>query len=419
MNPKTLLISILRGGPRKLACATVVVCALMMVAGGTSQAQTFTVLHAFSYGPDGNQPYAGLLQDARGNLYGTTTDGGFSGPGSVYRLTQVQAGWVSSVMTEFNQNDENGYHPVSRLTLGPDGAFYGTTEEGGNPSCSFGCGTVFRLDPSTGFSRTVIYRFSGSDGYWPISELTFDGTGDIFGTTSAGGADNGGTVFELIRNSNQWTHSVVYNFGNFGGEEPVGGLIFDSAGNLYGTTYEGGGLCSCGVVFELSPSDGRWMYRVLHSFDTHMDGAWPVSSLTIDGAGNLYGTTTAGGPGLSAGTVFELSPSGNNWIFSTVHAFAPGYGEPPFFGPAGPVLLDATGALYGTACDDGAYGQGSVFELTPTNGGWVFTTLHDFSALEDGEYPIGNLLRDANGNIFGTTWSGGEYGVGTVWELTP
>jgi uncharacterized repeat protein (TIGR03803 family) len=415
--PKPLFTSMLRGNLHTLAWATLLVCVLTLIVEPTAQAQSLTVLHSFAHDRFGYEPYAGLIQDARGNLYGTTDDGGDGRVGSVYRVTQGQSGWVVTALAEFKHNGGNGYGPQARLTVGPDGAYYGTTVYGGYPGgCGgAGCGTIFRLTLAN--SWTVIYRFSDSDGRWPYSEVTFDSAGNMFGTAVQGGAYGGGTVFKLVRNGNQWTHSDIYNFtGGADGFEPVGGLIIDSAGNLYGTT-EGGGTCSCGVVFELSPLEGGWSYQVLHNFDPHTDGGWPLASLIMDAAGNLYGTTSDGGPGVG-GTVFKLSPSGNIWNFSMIYGFDEG-GGPLYQGPVGSVLMDVAGNLYGTTFGDGAYAQGSVFELMPTNGQWTFRSLHYFNSLQDGQYPVGNLLMDANGNLFGTTWLGGQYGAGTVWEIMP
>ena len=415
--PKPLFTSMLCRNVHALAWTTLLVCALTLIVEPTAQAQSLTVLHSFAHDRLGYEPYAGLIQDARGNLYGTTDNGGDGGVGSVYRVTRGQSDWVVTALAEFN-HDGNGYGPQARLTVGPDGAYYGTTVYGGYPGgCGgMGCGTIFRFNLSN-FSRTVIYRFSDSDGRWPYSEVTFDSAGNMFGTAVMGGAYGGGTVFKLVRNGNQWTHSDIYNFtGAADGFEPVGGLIIDSAGNLYGTTV-GGGTCSCGVVFEVSPLEGGWSYQVLHNFDPQTDGGWPEASLIMDAAGNLYGTTSWGGPGVG-GTVFELSPSGNIWNFSMIYGFD-NCDCPPFEGPRGSVLMDVAGNLYGTTFGDGAYDQGSVFELTPTNDQWTFRSLHYFNSLQDGQNPVGTLLMDANGNLFGTTWFGGQYGVGTVWEITP
>lgn len=419
MNPKLGSMSMLQSSLRRLASATVLGYALTILVGGALQAQTLTVIHSFSNGDlAGNLPVAGLIQDAGGNLYGTTTDNTTLGPGSAYRLTHGQGGWTLSVLTRFGQIVQDGYLPLSGLTLGPDGAFYGTTWLGG-VGVRGGNGTVYRLNSATGSSHTVIHRFTGADGYRPLeAEVTFDSAGNIFGTTSYGGPANGGTVYELMRNGNQWTESVIYGFsGLTDGGEPDGKLLFDSAGNLYGTTYTAGDpSCTCGVVYELSPSAGGWTYRLLHTFDGPT-GRWPSAGLVMDTAGNLYGTTSAGGVG-NGGTVFELSPAGSDWNFSTIYTFE-NTGMNGGSGPEGPVLLDTAGNLYGTTNSDGIYAKGSVFKLTPTNGGWSFTSLHDFQSSPDGELPYGNLVMDASGNIYGTTYKGGANGVGTVWAITP
>jgi uncharacterized repeat protein (TIGR03803 family) len=430
----------LRDSLRKLTYATMLVCALTMVAGGTAHAQTFTVLYNFTGGADGSHPYAGLIQDGTGatsfpSLYGTTYQGGSGADtlGVAYKLTHLQyrTYWVVTTLAEFSQGG-SGNSPVARLAAGPNAVLYGTATLGGNTQCTLsngGCGTVFRLGPNANFSLTAIHQFSGppADGAFPDSEVTFDGEGNIFGTTVQGGVVNQGTVFELIRSGNGWTESVLHNFtynyingeGYTDGAEPVGGVILDSGGNLYGTTYGGGDkLCGCGEVFELSPSAGGWTYRVLHIFTPAVDGEWPENSLIMDAAGNLYGTTSWGGPNGGAGTVFELSPSGNNWNFSTIYTL-PYMGGGFQTGPMSGVIMDAAGNLYGTSFGGGAYSQGSVFKLTPTNNGWVFTSLHDFQSPSDGSFPFGNLLMDASGNLFGTATQGGGYGDGTVWEITP
>jgi len=384
-----------------------------------------TVLHSFSGGADGFQPQAGLVQDARGALYGTTFMGGvgYYAYGVAYKLSELHSNWIVATLSEFG-HDQNGYHPFSRLTFGPDEALYGTTELGGNSGCSgYGCGTVFRLTPPatiphsayTPDNRTVIYRFSQTDGSWPLAEVIFDPNGNLYSTTSQGGTYGAGTIFKLTRNGNNWTQSVLYNFQALAdGGQPLGGLIMDAAGNLYGTNEQGGGACYCGVVFELSPSSGGWTYQVLHTFVPQTDGGWPLASLSMDAHGNLFGTTSHAGPGGGGGTVFELSPSASGWNFQVV------YGLPPQGdGPAGSVLIDRSGNLYATTEGGGAYHYGSVFKLTPQSGGWAYTSLHDFQGFPDGQGPLGNLVMDSDGNLYGTTWEGGERGSGTVWEITP
>jgi uncharacterized repeat protein (TIGR03803 family) len=263
-SPIEFSTSVLRTSLRKTALIGLLIYTLTLLAGTTTQAQTFEVIHSFARVPLGFSPYGGLVQDARGNLYGTTNNGGGDGVGSVYRLTHGQSGWIMTALVEFKHGG-NGYSPAARLTLGPDGAFYGTTAYGGSQACGNGCGTIFRLNP-TGLDRTVIYRFSDPpDGYLPLGALSFDSAGNMYGTTEAGGVGGNGTVFKLLRNGNQWTHSVIYNFDGADGWEPVAGVNVDSAGNLYGTTVAGGDS-DFGVVYELSPSSGGWSYRVLHSF---------------------------------------------------------------------------------------------------------------------------------------------------------
>jgi uncharacterized repeat protein (TIGR03803 family) len=418
-SPIAISSSALRTSLRKTAVTGLLVYTLTVLAGTTTQAQTFEVIHSFARVPLGFAPHGGLVQDARGDLYGTTNNGGGSGSGSVYKLTDGQSGWIMTALVVF-EHDGNGYSPEARLTLGPDGAFYGTTMFGGYPGgCGgSGCGTIFRLNPA-GLGRTVLYRFSDQhESYWPYGALSFDSAGNMYGTTGVGGTVGNGTVFKLVRSGNQWNYSVIYNFEDASkGWAPEAGVIVDSAGNLYGTTVNGGGTSSYGVVYELSPSAGGWSSRVLHSFSAgYNDGGWPEASLIMDAAGNLYGTTSGGGTGYG-GTVFELSPSGNNWNYRTICNLATaGDGTG---GPWDGVLMDAAGNLYGTTYDEGAYGQGSVFKVVQSNGDWSCYTIHDFNSPNDGANPIGDLMLDAHGNVFGTAWTGGPYGGGTAWEVTP
>lgn len=414
ISPIEFSTSVLRGSFRKTALTGLLIYMLTLLAGTTTQAQTFEVIHSFAELNLGFSPHGGLVQDARGNLYGTTNNGTEYGTGSVYELTHGQSSWIMNALVEFRR-DGNGYSPAARLTLGPDGAFYGTTAYGGSQACGNGCGTIFRLNRASS-GLTVIYRFSGqSDGSTPLGALSFDGAGNMYGTTQTGGVGGNGTVFKLIRNGNQWTHSVIYNFDGAEGWEPVAGVTVDSAGNLYGTTLAGGDS-GFGVVYELSPSSGGWSYRVLHSFSGgYGDGGWPEAGLIMDAAGNLYGAAKGGGTGYS-GTVFELSPSGENWSYRTICNLT-GPGNLP--GPRGSVVMDAAGNLYGATANDGAYGQGSVFKVVQSNGDWECYTIHDFNSADDGAVPIGDLMLDAHGNVFGTASLGGTYGGGTAWEVIP
>jgi hypothetical protein len=216
----------------------------------------FNLLHSFTGGTDGGFPYAGVTMDKAGKLYGTTSSGG-TGNGTAFRLSYRGSGWVFTPVYSF-QGGSDGSSPEAKVTLGPDGALYGTTYEGGGSGCGgSGCGTIFSLRPSSRackaalcpWTETVLYSFSGGpDGANPLAEVIFDQAGNLYGTTAAGGL-GGGTVFELIHRGSGWTKQVLYNFmGGTDGRYPAAGLIFDQMGNLWGTTVNGGSLGQCGTV---------------------------------------------------------------------------------------------------------------------------------------------------------------------------
>jgi uncharacterized repeat protein (TIGR03803 family) len=264
----------------------------------------------------------------------------------------------------------------------------------------------------------VLHSFNGNDGATPAGSLIFDAAGNLYGTTPGGGAFDGGTVFELTPGAGgTWTETVLYNLGGGGGDAggSAAGLTFDAAGNLYGTG--GGGAFDGGTVFELMPGEGgTWTEKVLHSFNVNDgDGAWPVAGLIFDAAGNLYGTTPSGGA-LGRGTVFELTPgAGGTWTETVLY----NSGGVPQAG----LIVDAAGNLYGTTSVGGTKACsncGTVFELTKgTNGTWTKKVLHHFSSNgRDGRNPVAGLIFDAAGNLYGTTLAGGR-GGGTVFELSP
>jgi uncharacterized repeat protein (TIGR03803 family) len=394
----------------------------MAVTAQTAQAQTFKVLHSFTGGVDGSNPWAGLIMDKAGNLYGTTTGVAIGDGGKVFRLSKKGSGWVFTPLYSFRGGNDGAF-PEARVIFGPDGSLYGTTSEGGGDSCSaYGCGTVFNLRPPAhaspnvlgGWAETVLYRFSGgTDGANPaFGDLIFDNAGSLYGTTLNGGVD-WGTVFQLTPSGSGWTKSVLYTFsGGSDGAGPYAGLIFDNAGNLYGTTVVGG-TYGAGTVFQLMPSGSGWTENVLYSFQGGDDGGLPIAGLIFDQSGNLYGATINGGTG-GGGTVFELTSSGGSWTYSLLYSFTGG----TQCGPWGTLVMDRAGNLYGTTQCDGAYGQGSVFKLTPSDDTWMYTSLHDFAG-SDGGASLGNVIFDANGNLYGTATSGGSHGYGVVWEITP
>jgi uncharacterized repeat protein (TIGR03803 family) len=393
---------------------TLAISMVALLASSSWAAAHETVLHSFnSNTKDGYDPVGGLIFDAAGNLYGTTEGGGDFDSGTVFELTPEKGGsWTEKVLHSFNSNTKDGYNPYANLIFDAAGNLYGTTCGGG----VYGYGTVFELMPKAGgrWAEKVLHSFNNHNGACSYAGLIFDNFGNLYGTVYAGGPKGGGAVFELTPNGNgRWIEKVVYafKFNENGGGYPEGGLIFDAAGNLYGATRNS----SNGMVFELTPKTrGGWTEKVLHTFNIK-DGMDPNSSPIFDTVGNLYYTTYSGGTN-GDGTVFELTPkTGGGWTGKVLHSFN---GKDGIFCYAG-LVFDAAGNLYGTVVEGGTYNHGTVFELTPrTGGGWAEKTLHAFND-KDGIFPWATLILDAAGNLYGTTTGGGDYGSGTVFEITP
>ncbi len=404
---------------RTISCASTaglaIAFALTVVVAQSAQAQTFNVIYTFTDRQDGAFPYAGVTLDKAGNLYGTAFYGG-AGYGTVYQLRHNGSGWIVNPLYSFTGGSD-GANPYARVIFGPNGTLYGTTNMGG-----YGYGTVFNLRPKPTacltsrcpWGETVLYAFKGGDGAFPkYGDLLFDQAGNIYGTTHDGGTSGLGTVYELMPSGSGYTESVLYSFASSNdGTNPFNGVIFDNGGDLYGTTGYGG-LSIFGTVFELTRSGPGWTENVLYSFLGPTDGAYPLAGLIFDQSGNLYGATTDRGTG-GGGTVFELTPSSGTWTYSLVYSFTGG----AECGPAGTLVMDGAGNLYGTTVCDGAHGKGSVFRLTPSNNGWTYTSLHDFTGGNDGANPSSNVVFDASGNLYGTNL-GGSLGYGVVWEITP
>jgi uncharacterized repeat protein (TIGR03803 family) len=290
------------------------------------------------------------------------------------------------------------------------------------------CGLILQVSmiatpAHAAISYQIVHSFVGSDGRVPSSNLTFDSQGNAYGTTAAGGDFDLGTVFQLSFANGQWTETVLYSFaGGTDGSDPHGGVVIDSAGNLYGTTVAGGigGICAgdgCGTVFELSPSGGSWTESILYNFTGGNDGAGPGNGLVFDNAGNLYGTTPNGGK-FSAGTIYKLSPTKTGvWKERVIHAFTGG--KDGSNGSLGRLVFDAAGNIYGIAELGGANGFGTVYKLAPKpSGGWNFATLHAFQGMPDAAFPYGGVVLDSAGNLYGTTYYGGSAGMGTVYQLS-
>ena len=389
---------------------------LLATASQPAQSQTYTVIHNFTnQGSDGADPYGGPILDRFGNLYGTTYLGGIYGSGSVYKLSPRGSSWTYSSLYSFKGILDAAGPAFGSLAMRDECVLFGTTE-GGQPF-----GTVFRIRSRSAPCRTargpwhetVVHRFgTGQDGAQPIGSVVLDPAGNFYGTTSLGGAYGNGTVFQGIRSGESWAESVIYSFtGGNDGFNPVAGVTRDASGNLYGTTSLGGAYGN-GVVYELSPSSSGWTQTVLYAFQGQNDGQNPVGGVVLDKAGNLYGSTLFGGVN-NGGTVYELSPSGGSWSLTTLHSFS------TYYGPYNKLTVDAKGNIYGTANGAGAYGLGSVFKLSPSGGQWTFTDLYDFPCGANGSLPYGSVAIDPNGNVFGTASVGGSKNQGLVFEIKP
>lgn len=336
---------------------------------------TETVLYSFLGGSDGKNPYGGVTMDAKGNLYGTTVAGGDGGAcsgdgcGTIFKLTRSGNTWSESVLYSFT-GGRDGAGPGGGVVFDKKGNLYGTTPDGGKPNgcAGNGCGVVYQLAPTKGggWKQTVIHTFTGgTDGSTgSLGRLLLDQGGNLYGVAELGGAHSAGTAFKLSPASGgKWKFSTIDGFeGMPHAGFPYGGLISNAAGTLYGTTYYGGAN-GIGSVFKLTNSHGKFKESVLYSFKTGNDGNSPTSTLVFDAHGNLYGTTSAGGDANGDGTVFKLTPTaGGNWKESVVHRFKNNPdGANPYYGLA----LDKTGNLYGTTASGGAQGQGVIFEIIP------------------------------------------------------
>ena len=350
--------------------------------------------------------------DAAGSLYGTTYYGGVDGFGAVYKLSRVGSGWSMMPLYNFS-GQEDGASPWAGVVAGPDGSLYGTTKAGGH----FGAGVVYKLQPPPTacksvicyWKETVLYNF-GNEGADPQGHLVFDQAGNLYGTTVLGGGAGLGTLWELIPSKGL---TVVHSFtGGSDGSEPVGGVVLDQAGNLYGVTAVGG-TSDLGVAYEFSPDGSGWTETILHTFAGGSDGAYP-NGLISDSEGNLYGFTTDGG-GPDYGTAYELQPVLGGFNYSINYVFQSQLGGKPGLSNL-PTLQG--GNLYGAASAGETNNDGAIFELTPATGGWNFTSLHDFAG-SDGNQPAGSPVFDAAGNLYGVTFSGGTSNFGVIWQIMP
>ena len=347
------------------------------------------MLHNFASPPKGASPYAGVIRDSAGNLYGTTFGGGTAGRGVVYKLDTAGH---ETVLYSFTGGADGG-DPYAGVIRDSAGDLYGTTFGGG----AAGAGVVYKLDPAD--HETVLYSFTGgADGGNPYAGVIPDSAGNLYGTTY-GGAAGAGVVFKVNTASQE---TVLSSFtGGADGGNPYAGVIPDSAGNLYGTTY--GGAAGAGVVFKVNTASQE---TVLSSFTGGADGGNPYAGVIPDSAGNLYGTTYGGAAG--AGVVFKVNTASQETVLYSFTGGADGWA------PNAGVISDSAGNLYGTTVNGGTAGRGVVYKLDTAG---QETVLYSFRGGADGAFPFAGVIRDSAGNLYGTTYVGGTRDWGVVYKL--
>ncbi len=387
------------------------------------------VVYSFAGGGYGSDPSTPLISDKAGNLYGATGVGGAFGDGTIFELVKNGSGWTHVVIFDFY--DTYGGFPGGALAIDGNGNLYGTTGTGGDNYK----GNVYELSPNPegGWTATILYSFTdGPDGGYPYGGVILDKTGNLYGTASEGGllsdCDGAGcgVVFELSQGSDGvWTETVLHSFTEADGALPSSGLAFDTKGNLYGTTAAGGASTAClgspangcGTVFRLSPSAGVWTETTLHSFYvTSQDGTNPRGVTYRDD--KLYGITFGGGTQYD-GTVFEVTLTTSGATESVLHSFGAGTDGTQ---PLGTVVFDKAGDLYGSASRGGGTsacydGCGAIFELKPKGIGWTEGLLHTFTGGNDGGQPSATLTISPEGTLLGTASLGGTNGAGVVFEF--
>ncbi|MBZ5570821.1 MAG: hypothetical protein LAO09_02950 [Acidobacteriia bacterium] len=403
-----------------------------------AQGQTYTVLHTFS-GPDGARPAEGVTFDAAGNMYGVTSKGGTFNRGAVYELSPGGGGtWTETVLYSFGAKNRDGTTPTGGLVFDTAGNIYGTTQHGG----AVNLGTVFQLSPGGGgtWVEKVLHNFGqGTDGALPMAGLSMDSAGNLFGTTNNGGtyqncdvpATSCGTVFELSPNGGGgWTYSVIHNFQGQtnDGYFPKAAVTPDGLGNLYGTASYGGPYAG-GIVFKLVPSGNQWKWKLVHPYGDppgHLgagqlpppggpEGYYPYAGMVFDPAGNMWSTTVTGGA--HNGTIVTFVPNGNGgWI--QYHPAGLGFNGYGLY-PVGNLTPDAAGNIYGTTLKGGSAGNGTIFVVKPVPKGWKQTVLYNFAGGTDGGYSDATLVADQDGNLYGTTWYGGDTGHCTTNQPIP
>jgi uncharacterized repeat protein (TIGR03803 family) len=407
----------------RLATAQVLLCALAVILGATSAQAGEKVIFAFN-GTQGINPSTGLVSDGAGNFYGTV-GGGIGNCSNVYELSPNSDGtYAETILYTFQNCTKTGNYPIGTLSPDKNGNLYGALY---GFDAADGSGVIYELLKQTNgtFAYRVLHNFGADEG-GPYGDFAWDGAGNMYGATSHDSTTFSGEVFELSPQSNgTWKESVLVQFPTSTGVgSPVGSVVLDGQGNLYGATFFGtGGYGSNtrGGVYELSPqAGGSWKFTLLYNFTPANKSQFPNSRLTFDSSGDLYGTAQGSS---FYGSVFEVSPSSSGvWTATTLHSFSAGTDGAD---TTGNLVFDANGNLYGVTYDGGSGCNrnlcGVVYKLTPQSGGGYTESIeHPFESASDGSIPESTLLLGNDGNLYGTTYHGGSrYGYGTVYQITP
>ena len=380
-------------------------------------ASTTKVIYSFAGGSDGEYLDTELVHDSAGNLYGTSVQGGAHSSGTVFQVTPAG---LHTVLYSFTGGADGG-EPYKGVTLDAAGNLYGTAVTGGGGACEGGCGVVFKLTNSGGtWNQTVIHTFSGNDGSGPGSPVAFDKQGNLYGTTpTGGGIYNMGVVYRMSPNgTGGWNFRVIHTFtgGVDGGGGSAGKILIDPAGNLYGVCTVGGAN-GFGIVYQMSLKQGKWIFKTLYAFKDQPDGALPYGSVVADRVGNLYGTTYYAGAN-DWGTVYKLTRSSGAWTETVLYSFRGGADGAQ---PISSLVADGAGNFYGTTSAGGsaACGCGVIFKMTHTTQGWRESAMYSFPGTPDAGQAYNGMVSDSAGNLYGATVHGGSTDDGAIYEFTP
>jgi uncharacterized repeat protein (TIGR03803 family) len=390
-----------------------------MLASVAWAASPIHVIYGFAGSTDGEYIDSELVTDSTGNIYGTSVSGGTFGGGTVFQLSPSASGWIHTVLYNFTGGADGG-EPYKGVTLDAHGNLYGTAVTGGSGSCEGGCGVVFKLTNSGGvWTQSVVHSFTGgNDGSGPGSPVVLDRHGNLYGMTPTGGANGAGVVFQLKPANGAWTLNVIHTF--TGGADGLGGsagrLIFDATGNIYGVSTVGG-VNGKGTVFQLVRTQGGWVLTTLYAFKDTPDGALPYGGVIFDKAGNLYGTTYYAGAN-DFGTVYKLTHSNGSWTERVLYSFK---GGSDGGSPISTLVADAKGNLYGTNSEGGSgCGCGTIFKMSrAANGTWTETVAYRFPGSPGAGFAYNGLVVDSAGHFYGATVHGGASNDGTIYKFTP